>query len=167
VRPRIERLELASSSLLLHLSRMAAAIESRSSAFALPGDEVMRHRQLFTSGETIGSGCFIELITSPQQPTSHCPRLVRHCVSHHSHHLGQSKAPEEREFYVRLAIRERWSKEELDGQFKAALSSAPCLVLQSLPLVRQTILSINISGCLHIEFLVFRRTRRPTASRLC
>ena len=41
-----------------------------------------------------------------------------------SHHLiiwGQSKRPEEREFYLRLAIRERWSKRELERQFKAAL----------------------------------------------
>ena len=30
--------------------------------------------------------------------------------SHHLIILGQSKRPAEREFYVRLAIRERWSK---------------------------------------------------------
>lgn len=41
--------------------------------------------------------------------------------SHHLIILGQSKRPEEREFYVRLAIRERWSKRELERQFKAAL----------------------------------------------
>jgi len=35
--------------------------------------------------------------------------------------LGQSKRPEEREFYLRLAIREQWSKRELERQFKAAL----------------------------------------------
>lgn len=35
--------------------------------------------------------------------------------------LGQSKRPEEREFYLRLAIREKWSKRELERQFKAAL----------------------------------------------
>ncbi len=41
--------------------------------------------------------------------------------SHHLIILGQSKRPEEREFYVRLAIRERWSRRELERQFKSAL----------------------------------------------
>ncbi len=41
--------------------------------------------------------------------------------SHHLIILGQSKRPEEREFYVRMAIREKWSKRELERQFKAAL----------------------------------------------
>ncbi|MEQ1525968.1 MAG: DUF1016 N-terminal domain-containing protein [Gallionella sp.] len=35
--------------------------------------------------------------------------------------LNQSKRPEEREFYLRLAISEQWSKRELERQFKAAL----------------------------------------------
>jgi predicted nuclease of restriction endonuclease-like (RecB) superfamily len=35
--------------------------------------------------------------------------------------LSQSKLPEEREFYLRLAIREQWSSRELERQFKAAL----------------------------------------------
>jgi predicted nuclease of restriction endonuclease-like (RecB) superfamily len=41
-----------------------------------------------------------------------------------SHNLiifSQSKRPEEREFYVRLAVQEKWSKRELERQFKAAL----------------------------------------------
>ena len=41
--------------------------------------------------------------------------------SHHLVILEQSKRPEEREFYLRLAIRERWSKRELERQFKTAL----------------------------------------------
>lgn len=41
--------------------------------------------------------------------------------SHHLIILGQSKRPEEREFYVRLSIQERWSKRELERQFKTAL----------------------------------------------
>ncbi len=41
--------------------------------------------------------------------------------SHHLIILGQSKRSEEREFYVRLAIQERWSKRELERQFKTAL----------------------------------------------
>ncbi len=35
--------------------------------------------------------------------------------------LSQSKRPEEREFYLRLAVREQWSKRELERQLKAAL----------------------------------------------
>ena len=35
--------------------------------------------------------------------------------------LNQSKRPEEREFYLRLAIREEWSKRELERQFTTAL----------------------------------------------
>lgn len=40
--------------------------------------------------------------------------------SHNLIILGQSKRREEREFYVRLAIRERWSKRELERQLRAA-----------------------------------------------
>ncbi len=35
--------------------------------------------------------------------------------------LSQSKRSEEREFYLRMAIKEQWSKRELERQFKAAL----------------------------------------------
>jgi predicted nuclease of restriction endonuclease-like (RecB) superfamily len=35
--------------------------------------------------------------------------------------LSQSKRPEEREFYLRLAVREQWSSRELERQFKTAL----------------------------------------------
>ncbi|MFK8182792.1 MAG: YhcG family protein [Phormidesmis sp.] len=35
--------------------------------------------------------------------------------------LNQSKRPEEREFYLKLTIKEKWSKRELERQFKAAL----------------------------------------------
>jgi len=41
--------------------------------------------------------------------------------SHNVVVLGQSKRPEEREFYLRMAIQEQWSKRELERQFKAAL----------------------------------------------
>ncbi|WP_433736684.1 PDDEXK nuclease domain-containing protein [Pseudomonas putida] len=35
--------------------------------------------------------------------------------------FSQSKLPEEREFYLRMAVQEKWSKRELERQFKAAL----------------------------------------------
>ncbi len=41
--------------------------------------------------------------------------------THHLTILSQSKRPEEREFYLRLAIREQWSSRELERQFKTAL----------------------------------------------
>lgn len=34
--------------------------------------------------------------------------------------LGQAKRPEEREFYLRMAIKERWGKRELERQFRTA-----------------------------------------------
>jgi predicted nuclease of restriction endonuclease-like (RecB) superfamily len=40
--------------------------------------------------------------------------------THHLIILGQSKRPEEREFYLRLATRERWSKRELERQLRTA-----------------------------------------------
>ena len=35
--------------------------------------------------------------------------------------MSQSKTPEEREFYLKMVIRERWSKRELERQFQGAL----------------------------------------------
>ena len=41
--------------------------------------------------------------------------------THHLIILGQSKRPEEREFYLRMAVQEKWSSRELERQYKAAL----------------------------------------------
>jgi len=41
--------------------------------------------------------------------------------THHMLILGRSKTEEEREFYIRLAIREKWSSRELERQFNTAL----------------------------------------------
>lgn len=41
--------------------------------------------------------------------------------THHLIILGQSRRSEEREFYLRMAVQERWSKRELERQFKTAL----------------------------------------------
>ncbi|MBV5303665.1 MAG: hypothetical protein JZU70_05640 [Chlorobium sp.] len=35
--------------------------------------------------------------------------------------LGQSKRQEERKFYLQMAIRERWSKRELERQFRGSI----------------------------------------------
>lgn len=41
--------------------------------------------------------------------------------THHLLILGQSKRSEEREFYLRMALQEKWSSRELERQFKTAL----------------------------------------------
>jgi len=41
--------------------------------------------------------------------------------THHMMIIGQCKRSEEREFYLRLAVRERWSSRELERQLKGAL----------------------------------------------
>ncbi len=52
--------------------------------------------------------------------------------------LSQSKRAEEREFYLRMAIRERWGKRELERQFRAALFERAVLNPPKVsPLVRQ------------------------------
>lgn len=67
------------------------------------------------------------------------PLVRRLPWTHHLIILSQSKRPEEREFYVRLAIQERWSKRELERQFKAALFERTVLhPLKASPLVAQT-----------------------------
>ena len=59
--------------------------------------------------------------------------------SHHLVILGQSKRPEEREFYIRLAIQEKWSKRELERQLGAALFERVVLSQPKVsPVVRQT-----------------------------
>jgi predicted nuclease of restriction endonuclease-like (RecB) superfamily len=58
--------------------------------------------------------------------------------THHPIILGQSKRPGEREFYLRMAIRERWSSRELERQLKAALFERIVLTPPKFsPLVRQ------------------------------
>ena len=52
--------------------------------------------------------------------------------------MGQSKSTEEREFYLRLAIRERWGKRELERQLRCALYERSILnPPQVSPAVRQ------------------------------
>ena len=59
--------------------------------------------------------------------------------SHHLIILGQSKRPEEREFYMRVAIQEKWTKRELERQLNAALFARVVLSPPKVsPVVRQT-----------------------------
>jgi predicted nuclease of restriction endonuclease-like (RecB) superfamily len=58
--------------------------------------------------------------------------------THHLIIMSKSKRPEEREFSMRMAIRERWSSLELERQFKAALFECAVLAPPKVaPLVRQ------------------------------
>jgi len=53
--------------------------------------------------------------------------------------MGQSKRREEREFYLRLAIQERWSKRDLERQFNTALFERAVLSPPKVsPTVRQS-----------------------------
>ena len=58
--------------------------------------------------------------------------------THHLIILGQAKRPEEREFYLRMAMREQWSSRELERQFKTALFERSVLnPVKVSPLARQ------------------------------
>lgn len=58
--------------------------------------------------------------------------------SHHLIIMGRCKRPEERDFYLRLALREQWTKRELDRQIKGALFERALLNPPKVaPLVRQ------------------------------
>ena len=58
--------------------------------------------------------------------------------SHNLMILGRCKRPEEREFYLRVAVQERWGKRDLDRQLKGALFERAVLSPPKLsPLVRQ------------------------------
>jgi predicted nuclease of restriction endonuclease-like (RecB) superfamily len=68
------------------------------------------------------------------------PALLRKLPwTHHMIIIGQSKRLEEREFYLKLAIKECWGKRELERQIKGALFERAVLnPLKVSPAVRQT-----------------------------
>lgn len=76
--------------------------------------------------------------------------------------LNQSKRPEEREFYLRSAIREQWSKRELERQFKSGLFKKTVLSpVKAPPLASQShcdAISIFKEGCM-VEFLYLPQIR--------
>jgi predicted nuclease of restriction endonuclease-like (RecB) superfamily len=84
--------------------------------------------------------------------------------THHLIILGQSKRPDEREFYLRLAVRERWTTRELDRQLRAATFERAVLTPAKVsPLVAQT-----HPAALDIfkdSYMVLRGLRVPGASR--
>ncbi|HAE39290.1 MAG TPA: DUF1016 domain-containing protein, partial [Candidatus Riflebacteria bacterium] len=94
-----------------------------------PGLKGFTRRNLFRMRQ------FYEIYNGNQIVT---PLVTQLPWTHHLIILGQSKHPEEREFYLRMAIQERWSKRELERQFKAALFERAVLnPTRVSPLVRQ------------------------------
>lgn len=70
--------------------------------------------------------------------------------------LSQSKLPEEREFYLRMVIQEKWSKRALERQFKAGLFERSVLSSAKVtPVVSQThpgVMDVFRDACM-VEFL--------------
>jgi predicted nuclease of restriction endonuclease-like (RecB) superfamily len=67
------------------------------------------------------------------------PLLTQLPWTHNLIILSQSKRPEEREFYLRMASQEKWSKRELERQFKTALFERSVLnPAKVTPVVTQT-----------------------------
>ncbi len=59
--------------------------------------------------------------------------------THHLIIMGQSKRPQEREFYLRLVVEQRWGKRELERQVKLALFECAVLAPPEVsPVVRQS-----------------------------
>ncbi|HYF36372.1 MAG TPA: PDDEXK nuclease domain-containing protein [Prosthecobacter sp.] len=70
--------------------------------------------------------------------------------------LEQSKTPEEREFYLRMAIRERWSSRELERQFRLARFEQAVLnppKVQALNTQLQSAASAHFKDSYVLEFL--------------
>jgi predicted nuclease of restriction endonuclease-like (RecB) superfamily len=82
---------------------------------------IARHeRQLkgFTRASLFRMRQFYEIYVSDAKVA---PLVRQLSWSHNLLILGRCKRPEEREFYLRLACRERWGKRELERQLKGAL----------------------------------------------
>ncbi|EPM66340.1 hypothetical protein A584_26428 [Pseudomonas syringae pv. theae ICMP 3923] len=77
-----------------------------------PGLRGFTHRNLFRMRQ------FFEAYRDDEKVSAVLTQLP---WTHHLIIFSQSKRPEEREFYLRMAIREKWSSRELERQFKTAL----------------------------------------------
>jgi len=72
----------------------------------------------FTSRNLFRMRQFYEAYPQPELVSALLTQLP---WTHHLIILGQSKRPEERAFYLKMATQEQWSSRELERQFKAAL----------------------------------------------
>jgi predicted nuclease of restriction endonuclease-like (RecB) superfamily len=84
------------------------------------------------------------------------PLLTQLPWTHNLIILGQSKRPEEREFYLRMAVQEKWSSRELERQFKNAVFERtvlqPAKVSAALTQMHPTVLS-EFKDAYMLEFL--------------
>ena len=80
-------------------------------ARALPGQRGFTRRNLFRMRQ------FYEVYRGDEKVT---PLVTQLPWTHNLIILSQSKRPEEREFYLRLAVQHRWGKRELERQFRLA-----------------------------------------------
>ncbi|MEP7283705.1 MAG: PDDEXK nuclease domain-containing protein [Rubrivivax sp.] len=91
----------------------------------------------FTRANLFRMRQFYEAYTGGDESVSALPRQLP--WTHNLIILGQSKRPEEREFYLRMAAQERWSSRELERQFRLALFERTVLSPPNVSaLVRQT-----------------------------
>lgn len=93
------------------VDRLAAHI-----ARVQPGLRGFNRRNLFRMRQFYEAFSSVEIVSA---------LLTQVSWTHHLIILSQGKGDQEREFYLRLAAREKWSSRELERQFKLALSSAP------------------------------------------
>ena len=122
-----------------HISRKIAASEwgdgvvdqlARYLAQTQPGLRGFTRRNLFRMRQFYEAYAGQELVS---------PLATQLPWTHHLIILSQSKRAEEREFYLRLAAQEKWSKRQLERQFKAALFERTVLGPPKVsPVARQT-----------------------------
>jgi hypothetical protein len=95
----------------------------------LPGQRVFTRRNLFRMRQ------FYEVYRGDEKVT---PLVTQLPWTHNLIILTQAKRAEEREFYLRLAVQERWGKRELERQFRlAAFEQAVLTPAQVSPAVTQ------------------------------
>ena len=98
-------------------------------ARTLPGQRGFTRRNLFRMRQ------FYEVYRGDEKVT---PLVTQLPWTHNLIILSQAKRPEEREFYLRLAVQQRWGKRELERQFRlAAFEKAVLTPAQVSPAVTQ------------------------------
>ena len=99
-------------------------------AHTMPGQRGFTRRNLFRMRQ------FFEAYDGDEKVT---PLVTQLPWTHNLIILTQAKRPEEREFYLRLAVQERWGKRELERQFRlAAFERAVLAPPRMSPAVTQT-----------------------------
>ena len=117
-------------------------------ARVLPGQRGFTRRNLFRMRQ------FFEIYQGNEKVT---PLVTQLPWTHNLVILTQSKRPEEREFYLRMAVQQRWSKRELERQFRLAAFEHAVLTPPKLsPAVREThgeAASVAFKDVYALEFL--------------